>query len=89
MPPESTTIDHGQFVFLDLQNGDLIAAGIDGKQESITRAHNQCALRSQRVRRRVGALWNRIARPAGGKYVRESQHAFGGASEKPPPHYST
>ena len=42
-----------QCFFLNPQNGDLIAARIDGKEESITRANNQCALRSQWVRCRV------------------------------------
>jgi hypothetical protein len=74
-------VNHGQFVFVDLQNGDLVAAGVDGKQESITRADNQCALRSQWVRRRVGALWNRIAGAASGKCACGTQHAFGGATK--------
>src|SRR4030095_15845965 len=45
----------------DRQSGNLVASGVDCKQEAVVFAENQGSLRCQRIEWRVSCLCNRIA----------------------------
>ena len=74
-------VDQLQFVLHDLQDRDQVAAGVNGKQKSITMAYNQRALRRQWISHGIWRLRGRIAGTTGGKFGRGSQHAFGVAAK--------